>query len=117
MNIATEIKTYAKKKGITFKKIAEILNKHSDKKYSVSILSRKLHKDTIKLTELQNILKIMGMQLAFVDIPKKDMRVDEEFFKQLDKKMEKFAYNASLLEPFSKRRKRAKEFHLRTQIF
>ena len=52
MNAINEVKMLAAQKGLTHTYLAEYLSKHTDKKYSLDSLSKKLRANTIRYSEM-----------------------------------------------------------------
>ena len=53
MNAINEVKMLAAKKGMTLTNLAKYMAEHSDKKYSLDLLSKKLRANTIRYSETQ----------------------------------------------------------------
>lgn len=67
MNTINEVKMLVAKKGLTLTYLAEYLTKHTNKKYSLDTLSKKLRADTIRYSEMKIIAQAMGMELLVQD--------------------------------------------------
>lgn len=52
MNAINEVKMLAAQKGLTLTYLAEYLSKHTNKKYSLDSLSKKLRANTIRYSEM-----------------------------------------------------------------
>lgn len=67
MNTRNEIKMLVAKKGITLTYLANYLSEHSNKKYSLDLLSKKLKANSIRYIEMKIIAEALGMELIFKD--------------------------------------------------
>lgn len=69
--IRNEIKSYIAKKGIEMQKLVEMINEKYNKKDSLSNLSNKLRRGTIKYSEVKEIADVIGYEIQWQD-KKKD---------------------------------------------
>ncbi len=67
MNAINEVKMLAAKKSLTLTYLAEYLSKHTDKKYSLDTLSKKLRANTIRYSEMKVIAEALGMEIIIRD--------------------------------------------------
>ncbi len=67
MKAINEVKMLVGKKGLTLTYLAEYLSAHSDKKYSLDTLSKKLRANTIRYSEMKIIAEALGMELILKD--------------------------------------------------
>lgn len=67
MNAINEVKMLAAKKGVTLTSLAKYMSEHSDKKYSLDTLSKKLRSNMIRYSEMKLIAEALGMELVFID--------------------------------------------------
>ena len=67
MKPINEVKMLVAKKGKTLTYLAKYLSEHSNKKYSLNSLSRSLHKETLKYSEMKIILEALDMQFEVTD--------------------------------------------------
>lgn len=67
MDAINEVKMLAAKKGLTLTYIAKYLSEHSDKKYTLDYLSKKLRYNTIRYSEMKIIAQALDMELNFVE--------------------------------------------------
>ncbi len=67
MNTRNEIKMLAAKKGVTLTYLSNYLSEHSDKKYSLDLLSKKLKSDSIRYSEMKIIAEALDMELVLKD--------------------------------------------------
>ena len=63
MDLKEEVKIMLASKSMTLTKLAEKMTEISGKKYSQSLLSHKLAKDSLKYTEMKLICKILGYRI------------------------------------------------------
>jgi len=68
MNAINEVKMLAAKKGITLTYLAKYLSEHSDRKYSLDTLSKKLRANMIRYSEMKIIAQALEMKLVFEDL-------------------------------------------------
>lgn len=67
MNAINEVKMLAAQKGLTLTYLAEYLSKHTNKKYSLDSLSKKLRANTIRYSEMKIIAQALNMELTIQD--------------------------------------------------
>jgi len=67
MNAINEVKMLAAKKGLTLTYLAKYLTEHSERKYSIDTLSKKLRANMIRYAEMKLIAEALGMELVFID--------------------------------------------------
>ena len=67
MNAINEVKMLAAQKGLTLTYLAEYLSKHTNKKYSLDSLSKKLRANTIRYSEMKIIAQALNMELTIHD--------------------------------------------------
>lgn len=67
MKAINEVKMLVGKKGTTLTYLAQYLSEHSDKKYSLDTLSKKLRNNTIRYSEMQLIAEALDMELIIQD--------------------------------------------------
>ncbi len=67
MKAINEVKMLVGKKGTTLTYLAQYLSEHSDKKYSLDTLSKKLRSNTIRYSEMQLIAEALDMELIIQD--------------------------------------------------
>ena len=63
MYLKEEVKLMLASKSMTLTKLAEKMSELSGKKYSQSLLSHKLAKDSLRYTEMKLICKILGYRI------------------------------------------------------
>ncbi len=63
MDLKEEVKLMLASKSMTLTKLAEKMSELSGKKYSQSLLSHKLAKDSLRYTEMKLICKILGYRI------------------------------------------------------
>ena len=63
MELKEEVKLMLASKSMTLTKLAEKMSELSGKKYSRSLLSHKLAKDSLRYTEMKLICKILGYRI------------------------------------------------------
>lgn len=68
MNAINEVKMMAAKKGVTLTYLAKYLSEHTDRKYSLDILSKKLRSNMIRYSEMKIIAQALGSELVFEDV-------------------------------------------------
>lgn len=73
MNIKTKIKMLTASRGITLKKLAEILSDITGENYSYNSLMGKLNRESLSLKEAELIAKILNYKLDFVDLYKNNI--------------------------------------------
>jgi len=69
MNVRDEVKIMLAVKRMTLTELARKMTELSGKKYSQSLLSHKLAKESLKYSEMKMICKILGYRI-FIDIDK-----------------------------------------------
>lgn len=69
MNVRDEVKIMLGTKCMTLTELADKMTEISGKKYSQSLLSHKLAKDSLRYTEMKLICKILGYKI-YIDIDK-----------------------------------------------
>lgn len=67
MNAINEVKMLVAKKGLTLTYLANYLTEHSDRKYTLDTLSKKLRSNMIRYAEMKLIAEALDMTLAFQD--------------------------------------------------
>ena len=67
MNAINEVKMLVAKKGLTLTYLAEYLTNHSDKKYTIDTLSKKLRANTIRYAEMKIIAEALDMEILIQD--------------------------------------------------
>ena len=67
MKAINEVKMLAAKKGLTLTYLAKYLTEHSDRKYSLDILSKKLRANMIRYFEMKLIAEALDMDLVFIE--------------------------------------------------
>lgn len=67
MKAINEVKMLVGKKGTTLTYLAQYLSEHSDKKYSLDTLSKKLRGNTIRYSEMQLIAEALDMEIIIQD--------------------------------------------------
>lgn len=67
MKAINEVKMLVGKKGTTLTYLAQYLSEHSNKKYSLDTLSKKLRGNTIRYSEMQLIAEALGMEVIIQD--------------------------------------------------
>ncbi|MBQ8458685.1 LLM class flavin-dependent oxidoreductase [bacterium] len=68
MNIKEEIKVMIARRGTTLKKVCEELSTITGKYYSYNNISNKIHRGTIRFSEVEQIFKILKYELFYKDI-------------------------------------------------
>ncbi len=68
MNIKEEIKVIAARRGTTLKKICELLSEKTGKYYSYNNIANKIHRDTIRFNEVQQIFEILDYEICYKDL-------------------------------------------------
>lgn len=66
METKNYIKSILKLNAVTIKRMAELLNEKSDKKYTQNSLSLKINNNRLTLQEASLIAEILGYELEFV---------------------------------------------------
>lgn len=61
------VKMLVGKKGTTLTYLAQYLSEHSDKKYSLDTLSKKLRSNTIRYSEMLLIAEALDMEIIIQD--------------------------------------------------
>ncbi len=69
MNVRDEVKIMLGTKCMTLTELADKMTEISGKKYSQSLLSHKLAKESLRYTEMKLICKILGYKI-YIDIDK-----------------------------------------------
>ena len=67
MNAINEVKMLVAQKGLTLTYLANYLTEHSDRKYSLDTLSKKLRSNMIRYAEMKLIAEALDMTLTFQD--------------------------------------------------
>lgn len=67
MNAINEVKMLVAKKGLTLTYLAEYLSNHSDRKYSLDTLSKKLRGNMIRYSEMKLIAEALDMEIIIRD--------------------------------------------------
>lgn len=67
MKAINEVKMLVAQKGLTLTYLAEYLSQHSDKKYTIDTLSKKLRGNTIRYSEMKLIANALNMELTFIN--------------------------------------------------
>lgn len=67
MDVRNEMKTLIAKNARTLKEICEQLEHAKNEKVSPNNITNKLRRKTIKFTEVQDILDILGYHIEFVE--------------------------------------------------
>lgn len=65
MSIKQEVKVMLARRGLTMKKLIELLNEKYDRKDSIQNLSNKLNNNTIKYREVEEIAGILNFEIVF----------------------------------------------------
>ncbi len=65
MSVREDIKILLTKENITLTKLAELLTKKNNKKYTVYELSRKLNQGTMKYDEAKEIADCLGYEIEY----------------------------------------------------
>lgn len=65
MSIRSKIKSLLANEDLTMKSLAEKLSNAKNKKVTLDSISKKLTKDTIKYTEVEEILDLLGYEIEF----------------------------------------------------
>ena len=65
MEAIKEVKMLAAQKGVTLTSLAKYMSEHSDKKYSLDSLSKKLRSNMIRYSEMKLIADALDMELIF----------------------------------------------------
>lgn len=65
MNAINEVKMLVAEKGVTLTYLAKYLSEHSDRKYSLDSLSKKLRANMIRYSEMKLIAEALDMELVF----------------------------------------------------
>lgn len=68
MKAINEVKMLAAKKGVTLTYLAKYLTEHTNRKYSLDTLSKKLRADMIRYSEMKIIAQALGVELLFKEI-------------------------------------------------
>ena len=68
MGINKDLRILLLNEAVTIKKLAEMANKVSDKKYSADGISQKLNKGTMKYDEVQFLAGVLGYEIEFKKI-------------------------------------------------
>ena len=68
MTIRTKIKSLLANEDITMKSVAEELSKVKNRKITLDSISKKMAKDTIRYTEVEEILDLIGYEIEFKKI-------------------------------------------------
>lgn len=63
MNAINEVKMLSAKKGLTLTYLAKYMSEHSDKKYNLDSLSKKLRTNTIRYSEMKLIADALDMEI------------------------------------------------------
>lgn len=67
MDAINEVKMLTGMKGVTLTYLAKYLSEHSDKKYNVDKLSKKLRANTIRYSEMKLIAEALDMEVIIQD--------------------------------------------------
>lgn len=67
MNIKEELKVMIARRGTTLKKVCEELSNISGKYYSYNNISNKIHRGTIRFSEVQQMFEILDYKLYYED--------------------------------------------------
>ncbi|MBP3925467.1 LLM class flavin-dependent oxidoreductase [bacterium] len=70
MNIREEIKVIIARRGTTLKRVCELLSEKTGKFYSYNNISNKMHRGTVKFSEVQQIFEILDYELCYKDLRK-----------------------------------------------
>lgn len=68
MGINKDLRILLLNEAATIKKLAEMANKVSDKKFTADGISQKLNKGTMKYDEAQFLAKVLGYEIEFKKI-------------------------------------------------
>jgi len=68
MNIKEEIKVMIARRGTTLKKVCEELSNITGKYYSYNNISNKIHRGTIRFSEVEQIFEILNYKLYYKDL-------------------------------------------------
>ncbi len=68
MGINKDLRILLLNEAATIKKLAEMANKVSDKKFTADGISQKLNKGTMKYDEAQFLAKVLGYEIKFKKI-------------------------------------------------
>ena len=68
MNLKEEIKVMIARRGTTLKKVCEELSKLTGKYYSYNNISNKIHRGTIRFSEVEMIFNILNYKLYYKDV-------------------------------------------------
>ena len=67
MNIKEELKVMIARRGTTLKKVCEELSNIIGKYYSYNNISNKIHRGTIRFSEVQQMFEILDYKLYYED--------------------------------------------------
>ena len=67
MNIKEELKVMIARRGTTLKKVCEELSSISGKYYSYNNIYNKIHRGTIRFSEVQQMFEILDYKLYYED--------------------------------------------------
>ena len=67
MDVKSEIKSLIAKKATTLKKVCEMLEASKKLKISPNNITNKLRRKTVKFDEVQDIIKILGYHIEFIE--------------------------------------------------
>lgn len=65
MDIKNELKSLIAKRGLTLKRVCELMTEKTGKNYSGNNITNKLRRKTIKFEEVQIIFEILGYKLNY----------------------------------------------------
>lgn len=68
MTVKQEVKVMLARRGLTMKKLIEMLNEKHNRKDSIQNLSNKLNNNTIKYREVEEIAEILNFKIEFKQI-------------------------------------------------
>ncbi len=67
MDIRSEIKSIIAKKAQTLKNVCELMSSNTNQKVLPNNITNKLRRNTIKFSEVQNILEVLDYHIEFVE--------------------------------------------------
>lgn len=67
METINEVKMLAAKRGITLTYLAKYMPEHSNRKYNIDTLSKKLRSDMLRYSEMKLIVEALNMRIEIID--------------------------------------------------
>ena len=65
MDVRSEIKSIIAKRALTLKQVCEVLEKKNNEKISPNNITNKFRRNTIKFSEVQDILEVLDYHIEF----------------------------------------------------